>query len=322
MGTLRSPLGSICLQERDLVLLKGLFESRIMTAGHAAAIYFDGRREAAKKRLQRLKAAGYVGERKRRIVDPSLLFLTTDGLRLLRDHGVLAEYPPIGIPTLARRAQISEATVRHEIEVMDVKAAFHAALRRNEKFSIAEFCTWPRLIEFKASPNSGPQIIVRPDGFIRIRKNEPGEGLPEHTFFLEVDRSTETQDALVSKATCYLDYYRSGGFAVRNGAPRSEFKDYPFRVLMVFKTAERMNNTAERLLQNNPPILTQVCLSTIAEVMTDPLGAIWIRPQDYRESSDHQPVAFSHQDNRFYYRSQATRDRRVERNVKKRPILS
>jgi hypothetical protein len=35
---------------------------------------------------------------------------------------------------------------------------------------------------------------------------------------------------------------------------------------MVFKCAERRNNTTERLLQHNPPILTQGCLATLDEV--------------------------------------------------------
>jgi hypothetical protein len=45
------------LQDRDFALLRGLFESRVMTAGHIATLYFDGSREAAKKRLQKIKAA-------------------------------------------------------------------------------------------------------------------------------------------------------------------------------------------------------------------------------------------------------------------------
>jgi hypothetical protein len=40
---------------------------------------------------------------------------------------------------------------------------------------------------------------------------------------------------------------------------------------------------AERLLQNTPPIRSLVWLTTFAEVITDPLGAIWMRPRDYRE---------------------------------------
>ena len=221
----------------------------------------------------------------------STLYLSRKGLGLLQEHGVLTQYPAFDLPVLDRRARVSDLTIRHELEVMDVKTAFHAAIKSAAGFAIAEFSKWPLLNEFKVyrSGNNGPEILVKPDGFIRIHETELDGSKFEHTFFLEVDRSSEIQEVLIARAGCYFDYYKSGGFAVRNGAARSAFKEFPFRVLMVFKTAERRNNTAERLLQNNPPILTQVCLSTIEEVTRDPLGAIWFCPIDYRKVVERTP---------------------------------
>jgi len=174
-----------------------------------------------------------------------VLYLTQQSLVLLRDTGVLAEYPSISLPALVRRGQVSALTLQHELEVIDVKAAFHTAVRKTECISVAEFGTWPRLYEFEAVcfPFDGTRMLVRPDGFLRLHEKEPDGGLSEHSFFLELDRSTETQDTLISRAVGYLDYYKSGGFAERNGATRSAFKEYPFRVLMVFKTVERRNNS-------------------------------------------------------------------------------
>ncbi len=54
-------------QQRDIRFLQGLFESRIMTAAHVAALYFGNSREAAKKRLQKLKAAGLIAAQTLRI---------------------------------------------------------------------------------------------------------------------------------------------------------------------------------------------------------------------------------------------------------------
>jgi len=167
---------------------------------------------------------------------------------------------------------VSDQTLRHELEVMDVKAAFHSALAETDAFTIAHFSTWPQLHEFYATrPGHGTDILVKPDGFIRIHEKEPDGALYERIFFLEVDRSTEKQDILVDRAACYVDYYQSGGFAVRNGATAVDVKSFPFRVLIVLKSAERRNNTAERLLQNNPPILTLTWLATLEEVTSDPL---------------------------------------------------
>jgi hypothetical protein len=48
-------LVTVQLQKRDLAVLRGLFESRVMSAAHIAALYFEGKAEAAKKRLQKDK---------------------------------------------------------------------------------------------------------------------------------------------------------------------------------------------------------------------------------------------------------------------------
>lgn len=323
MFTPKIRLGSINLQERDLAVLQGLFESRVMTAAHIATVFFGDKREATKKRLQKLKAAGLIGERTRRAYEPAVLFLTREAFGVLRDGGVLSNYPPLPRTSLERRARLSNLTLRHELEVLDVKAAFHSTINKTDKFTVEEFSTWPLLYQFEAfrPGHNGEKVTVKSDGFVRIHEREAGNGLSEHTFFLEVDRSTETLDTLATRAGCYFDYYKSGGFAIRNGAPRSAFKDYPFRVLMVFKTAERRNNTAERLLQGKPPILTQVCLSTFEEVTADPLGAIWICPADYREATKGTPFDTDHQSGAGGYKRQTAREQFVGQRVKKFPVL-
>lgn len=315
---------SISLQDRDVALLRGLFESRVMTARHVAAIYFAGAREAAKKRLQKLKGAGYVTERARRAYEPSLLLLAPKGLALLRNQGVLAEYPSFSVPDLARRARVSALTVNHELEVMDVKAAFHMAVARLKGFSIVEFNTWPQLNEFEARrPGfAGGNVPVRPDGFIRLHEEERDGGLSEHALFLEVDRSTEKLETIVARAGCYHDYYRSGGFAARNGGDRSAYREYPFRVLIAFKTAERRNNVAERLLHGNPPVFALVHLSTLEEVKNEPTAAIWIRPLDYRNATEGWSSGPGNRFGQRGYQRQTARDMLVEQRVKKQLLFA
>ena len=312
------------LQDRDIALLRGLFECRAMTTEHATALYFDNKNHAANKRLQKLKSCGFIGERPRRAFEPSVLFLTRKGLTLLQERGVLAQYPSLDLSALDRRASVSDLTVRHELEIMDVKAAFHAAIKLGPSFTIETFSTWPLLNEFTAfRPGyDGAEVPVKPDGFIRIHETDASGGKFEHAFFLELDRSSETQDKLVAKAACYRDFYQRGGFAVRNGATRDDFKKFPFRVLMVFKNAERRNNTTERLLQNNPPILRLAYLSTFEEVTRDPTGAIWIRPLDYREATEGTPFAPEKQPKTWRYQRQTAREIFVEQKVRKQRILA
>jgi hypothetical protein len=310
------------IQIRDIELLRGLFESRVMTAEHIAALFFNGSREAAKKRLQKLKAAGFIGERKRKAYEPAVLSLTTKAFFVLQEQGIFAEYPKLDTLALNKRAHVSNLTIQHELEVMDIKAAFHSVLAKSEQFTVAEFNTWPLLHQFEAfrSGYGGAEVLVKPDGFIRI--HEMGTDWKfEHIFFLELDRSSQTQDTLAARAGCYVDYYKSGGFAMRNGAERSAYREYPFRVLFIFKNAERRNNMAERLLQNNPPIFTQVMLSTFAEVIANPLGPIWIRPLDYREATKGTPFDPERKRKTWGYKRQTAREVFIEGKIKKCSLL-
>ena len=314
----------ISFQDRDLEILQGFFECRVMTAAHVATLYFDGSKEAAKKRLQKLKAEGLIGERLRRVNEPSVLFLTRKAFPVLHDRGILANYPRITQSSLAKRAFVSDMTLHHELEIMDVKASLHAGISNAEGVSIAEFSTWPLLHQFEISqPNSsGAKTLVKPDGFIRIEEKESETTSWEHTFFFELDRSTEVQDTLCTRARHYLDYYSSGGFAERNGASRSDCEKHPFGVLMVFKSAERRNNTAEGLLQGYPPIYTQSWLTTLAEIKADPLGAIWINPNSYLEATKGTPFDPLRRRQEKVYRRQSDRERIVEQTICKSKLLA
>src|SRR5580704_15496235 len=119
------------LQERDAQLLHGLFVSRVMTGTHITALYFGGSKEAAKKRLQKLKSVGLVGERKRRVNEKSVLFLTRKGHARLEQRQLLLAFPQLSGAAFEKRANVSELTLRHELEVMDVKAAFHSTLAQS-----------------------------------------------------------------------------------------------------------------------------------------------------------------------------------------------
>jgi len=322
MPETKTSLPSVDLQDRDLALLRGLFECRIMTAAHIAAIYFEGKGEYTKKRLQKLKAAGFVGERKRRVNEPSILFLTRKAFTLLTREGHLSGLPLLGANSFENRAKVSDFTLQHELEIMDVKAAFHSALAGNKQFSILEFSTWPLLYQFEVSRNGNKaDAPMKPDGYVRIHEREAGSKGFVHDCFLELDRSKEVQDVLAEKAASYLDYYTSGGFAIRNGKTVADKKDFPFRVLIVLKTAERRNNTAARLVQTNPPILTLAWLTTLADVTADPLGAIWIQPKAYRDVTAGTPFDAERTLPAGVYRRQPEREAFIESKIKKLRLL-
>jgi hypothetical protein len=306
----------IAFQPRDLAFLGDLFECRAMTAAHAAALHFGGSKEAAKKRLQKLKAAGLISERPRSSTEPAIHLFSPKAFPLLRNHGFLHEYPVMSTVALNRRSRVSDLTLKHELEVMDVKAAFHSSIQEAAHLSTAEFCTWPRLHQFEVEIN-GRGVLVKPDGFIRIHEKESDGGLSEHNFFLELDRSSESQETLVSRTLAYRSYYSSGGFAAKNGAPITAFREYPFIVLIVLKSKERRNNTALRLLQSTPPVLTQAFLTTKAEVSDNPLGPIWVTPRVYRDAVSETPFDVQHPSLFRSYRTDGARESFVETRLRK-----
>ncbi len=315
-----SGTATISIQERDLELLRGLYESRLMTLAHAAALHFDGKAEAAKKRVQRLKAAGLIRERPRRPYEPSVLFLTRLGFLTLDSRGLLTTYPQLRALGFEKRAHVKDLTLRHELQVMDVKAAITTSVRTSGEFEIAEFSTWPALHAFRVEQPTNT-VTVKPDGFIRIREHTNRTDVYEHSFFLEVDRSTETQETLALKARCYRDYYRSGGFALKHGRSRQDFESFPFRVLMIFQNTERRNNVAERLLLLVPPILTQVWLSTFSEVLSNPLNNVWVQPADYRRANANMVFDPSQRQKQRWYTRSAAREAFIEEHIQKCALL-
>lgn len=322
MATERS--GGLELQERDFDILLGLFECRIMSLRHVCDLFFDGKTEAGKKRIQKLKAAGFVRERPRRIGDPSVLQLTTKAFTALQRSGRLDSFPQIGLAAMEKRAQVSDLTIRHELEVMDVRTAFFSALRASPNLKIAEFSTWPVLYQFTAQHVSAThgrrELLVKPDGFVRIHEHD-GEGVYEHLFFLEVDRSTETQEIVAQKAGCYLNFYQTGGMAERFGGSKEDFRQFPFRVLMVFRNEERRNNAAERLLQHTPPIQSLVWLCTMEDLVDDPFDSIWLRPKDYLEATQGSQFDPMRRGIQTVYRRQREREQEVRTRAKQQRLL-
>jgi Replication-relaxation len=238
----------------------------------------------------------------------------------LEEKGILTEYPKLSAIDLKKRAQVSEQTTQHELDVMDVKATITAAIRGADSFSILEFTTWPKLCQFNASASpAADRKPVKPDGFLRIDETT-SNGSFEHTFYLEVDRSHESQEKITDKALCYREHYTSGGLAVRNGSPRSDYREFPFRVLMVFRTTDRRNNANDAMLRLTKPVRTMVWTTTQKELLNDPLGAIWIRPSDYHAVTQGTPFDPDRK-RESIYRRQAERERLVEATVIKHPLL-
>jgi hypothetical protein len=294
-----------------------------MTRNHAALLYFDGRKEAAKKRIQKLKAASLVTDR-RRPYRPSVLSLSKRGFQTLKKAGYLPDIPELIWANVQRRTRLAASALAHQLLVMDVKASLSHALARDSRHELVEFNAWPLFCQFTAIAPRGTternrRITIKPDGLLCVHETAANQ---KHIFFLEVDRSAESQDILTLHAQCYHDYFRHGGFAESCGARRDEYKKFPFRVLMVCQNAERRNNTAEKLLILAKPILRQVWLTTIDEVRTNPLAAIWVTPHAYRTATSGTEYDVTRIREQRRYRRSLEREKMIEASVVKRVLLA
>jgi hypothetical protein len=316
MPSKQSPRPGREITSRDIEILQGLFECRVMTVAHVATFYFQDRIHAARKRIWKLKAAGFIRERPRPAYEASVLTLTNHALRILLDEGHVENYPRLGIAALQKRAKVSALTLRHELDVMDVRAAFVRAIRVDPEQHLHEFSTWPRMFEFSTYIGNGKRLTVKPDGFVRIRSEQT-----DHSLFLEVDRSTESLEALRQRIGGYLNFYRQGGYAHRQGYSPTRHKEFPFRVMIVLRTAERRNNLAAKLLARQPPVLTMAVMTTMAELRNDPLSSIWVSPIDYRNAlrgSDDPASLFPLNS---IYRRRSDREELVEKRITKHALI-
>jgi len=212
------------------------------------------------------------------------------------------------------RARVNRSVNLHELAVSQVKASLIRAATASESIVVREFSTCPKANRFLGlSP-------CEPDGFVRIIEMR-GNQTREHLFYLEVDRSTEPLAVLESKAQRYSYHRYSGQFAEQ--CPRSKAIDCSgsFRVMFVLHSNERRNNFIEVLLRMKPQILTQVYLCTMPEVLTNPLGAIWVRPLDYRDAATGTVFDRDYCTHRQIYGRQLARDRIVESRIEKRTLF-
>jgi hypothetical protein len=313
-------------QARDFRLLRGLFHCRLLTIKHAAALFFDGSEEAATKRLQKLVAAKVLRRREGKFNEPNIYEFTAKAFEVLRDHRQLNEYAHFSwTEAMNKRARVGKSKLLHELSVMDVFAALDPAIAALPNFHVVEFGTWPKLYQFllsrKVKDKQGylrPQTVkVGPDGFLRVFEENSAQKNGLYDAFLEVDRGSEELKTLVDKATSYWLHYQSGAYAERHGHAGARHKDFPFRVLFVLGSAERLNNFAERLLQKNRDGATQGWLATLRDLLADPLGPIWIRPLDYLNAVEGTPFnPIGKKESRFYIPN-PQREKHVAEHVRK-----
>ena len=262
-------IAGVELQSRDIELLRGLIDSRFYTITHAADIHFDGKREMAKKRIQKLAAAGLILMRPGLVGRAAAVTASQRAVRLLHSRGEIGRRP---VP----RSGVSDALIAHDCAVIDAKAAFIRAARRDTTIAVTAFDVSSRPIIASRPSYGAIRPRLRPDAFVEL---STVDGTQFH-FFVEVDRSTEPIHVVSSKIAAYRAFLRNGGFARLRGAPTQQHRQHPFRVLIICKSVERRNLLARALFESAARVRTFALLSEATDAHANPFGHAWLAPAD------------------------------------------
>jgi len=208
------------LSQRDLAVVVAVAELRYLTTRQLERWHYPGatplaRARAARRSLERLTRLGVLARLERRIggvrAGSAGYVYTLDlaGQRLAAAHGWL----PSG---RARRVrEPGHAFTRHTLAVAEV----HIRLIEAERSGTLE------LIERESEPRcwrpyvgaGGAWLTLKPDAYAVV-----GVGEDELSWFLEIDRGTESTATIERKLAAYVAYWRSGReVAARGVHPRT-----------------------------------------------------------------------------------------------------
>ena len=316
----------IKITERDLLILRGLFDCRILNIHHFAELFFEGRQDAARKRIKKLQANKLLNVRQKKVTEEHLYFITRKGFELLTENGALDDYPKVLWKDFEKRAVVSSTRVQHEVEIADVIALFARAVRGHARMKIKQFVVIPLFTEFQAVTPAGRKSY-RPDAYIQLSI----EGEEDAYIFVEVDRSNHSHSVIMEKCSAYWDYYKRGGFAKKSGGQEEGIHEFPFRVLWVVPSIDRRNLLMESLIRESekPQSVSkglysrrQAWFAAKGDLENDILGEYWLVPEDYKKAlkgTNFDPLTRSRDGIK---KRNIERDKFVDERVLKRKLFS
>lgn len=207
----RRPTPKRALSDRERAVLRDVDGLRFVTGGQLARLHFAegtpiGRQRRAQAVLRRLTEDGYLHRLPRRIGGPGsgsarfVYQLGYRGQRVARPDRVARTPEEIGALFVEHSMAVSEV-------VVGLAEAERSGLCRELQIETEPDC-WRRFL----GPHGGP-LILKPDLGVWL-----ASGSSSLVWFVEVDRATEGLRRIRSKASHYLDYWRSGTEQQRLGA--------------------------------------------------------------------------------------------------------
>lgn len=284
---------SVVLQPRDLALLADVFDNRFITITHAQRLHFgDVSRQAVEKRLRELTVAGLLATQATDLQTHKTIYRPTrKAVEALSTAGALVNINDDDWDARLRKRYTGKiGSLKHELAVLDVKAALGPAIRNapGSHLRLMEFGIWPSPYKFPRPPGARRREL-EPDGFLHVREHLPSQLPRDVYFYVELDHaSNERRDDLLDKIDAYKHHLDSGGFAQWLGVPSASRDEATFRVLFIILSADadrRLDNVLKRVCDRRPTINSLPWFTTLDTLRSDPLGSVWLTPSTYRDST-------------------------------------
>lgn len=227
------------LQDGDIELLHSVYQLRIATIDHLAAL--SGRSvRALWGRLHKLKERRYLTTIAR-FMQKQVYAIGSEARPVLVEHG----YAPRDFAERRlRHNELTEIGIRHSLFVADIHARI-LLLTRTGPITLAHWQEGSTLWDSVVPRRDDPAIPIRPDAYFVLKQIDRPEGKNKFHIFLEADRSTMSHERMATKIAGYVAYYEQEGHRQKYPGMRS------FTVATVTQTRQR----AEELRKDLHPLI-------------------------------------------------------------------
>lgn len=271
-------MASFQLTEGDIEIIKHIFNHRLLTVDHLAALT-NRWSSRLRQRLPQLVNRHYLY----RIENPTqkyLYLIGRESVPILVERGIASKEL---IEWRMRHHELKDLFLKHLLMISDIHTALEIATRESHI----------KLIHWKQGKELNDSVVIhedgvkqklpiQPDAFFILQDTARPEGKNKSYFFLEADRSTTTHQRFQRKIKAYWNYFQQGGHKKKHNIEI-------FRVVTITLTKERAENLCEAVQDILPTAakdfyffspITNFSLTNPKPILED----IFITPKDYKEN--------------------------------------
>jgi protein involved in plasmid replication-relaxation len=221
------------LQPRDREIMKAVYSFRMLSRTQIETLFDFKCTRRVNSRLRKLYDHHYLSRSFLPTVRGSAKAIYYLGPRGI---SVVAEDLGIDLNSIKRKckaiSKLRELFFSHALELNDIRIAFSLAIENHHEMELERWINDNDCKQEYHAVDLGKTSIrrFRPDGYFRFCYQGK-----LYSFFLEHDRSTMTLGRFTGKVKSYIDFGVLGYYRQRFGVKY-------FRVLVITKTRERLNN--------------------------------------------------------------------------------